>query len=433
MRQTIRPDWRVLALVGALLPAMAQAQQQTSPTPGSSGAEPVSTPSAKTAQPPPPKPASDGFTLQSESGDYRLRIGGYVHGDARFYADDAAGLGSDTFLLRRARPVLQGTLARRFDFYVMTDFGGGVAVVQDAYLDARVSPLLRVRVGKFKAPVGLERLQSATNLLFVERALPTSIAPNRDIGLQLHGEVAAGLLGWALAVQNGVADGASGDTDSNDGKDVAGRAFVQPFRKTAQALQGLGLGVAGQVGKQGAVTPTAYRSPGQLVFFSYSSGVTVDGTRSRLSPQGWFYAGPFGLLGEYVVSSSPLLRGAERGRIRNEAWQVAASFFLTGEKAGFQPVRPRQPLDPGHGGWGSLELVARAHRLSIGADAFTLGFADAAKSAHQATAWGVGLNWLLNRNVKYVLDYEQTSFRGGAASGDRPTEHALLLRAQVLF
>ena len=33
--------------------------------------------------------------------------------------------------------------------------------------------------------------------------------------------------------------------------------------------------------------------------------------------------------------------------------------------------------------------------------------------------WAVGLNWYVNRNVKYVLNYEQTRFEGGAASGDR--------------
>jgi phosphate-selective porin OprO/OprP len=293
---------------------------------------------------------------------------------------------------------------------------------------------------KFKPPVGLERLQSGSNLLFVERALPTSIVPNRDIGLQLHGEVATGVLAWALAVQDGVADGGSSDGDSNDSKDVSGRLFVQPFKKTRCPLQGLGLGLSGQTGKQNAAAPASYRTSGQLAFFSYLSGVTVDGTRQRLSPQGWFYLGPVGVLGEYALSSSPLVRedktaasGEKRGRVRSDAWQLAASVFLTGEKAGFSAVKPAKPFDPGRGQWGALELVARVHQLSVASAAFDLGFADPKKSARRATAWAVGLNWYLNRNVKYVLDYEQTSFDGGATEGDRPTERALLLRAQVLF
>ena len=102
-------------------------------------------------------------------------------------------------------------------------------------------------------------------------------------------------------------------------------------------------------------------------------------------------------------------------------------------EAAFQAVRPNRPFDPAHGGWGAFELAARLHRLSVDPDAFAAGFADASRSARRATAWAVGINWHLSRNVKYVLDYEQTSFRGGAVAGDRPTERAVLLRAQVAF
>ena len=50
----------------------------------------------------------------------------------------------------------------------------------------------------------------------------------------------------------------------------------------------------------------------------------------------------------------------------------------------------------------------------------------------QATAWGVGLNWIWNTNLKYVLDYEQTRFKGGAAGGaDRPTEKSVQTRLQL--
>jgi phosphate-selective porin OprO/OprP len=443
----------------ALLPALIQAQPQaTAPAPGAAAASPAVTPTeapastasaeattaaqqpAATAAKAPDKTApakatagADGFSLQSDGGDYRLRFGGYAQGDGRFYADDAARLGSDSFVLRRVRPQLQGTLAQRFDFYLLTDFGGGTATVQDAYLDARFSSWLRLRAGKFKVPFGLERLQSGANLPFVERALPTSIAPNRDVGLQLHGEAAGGVLAYALAAQNGTADGGSSDGDTSDGKDLSLRVFLQPFKRGNGPFQGLGLGLAGQLGRQEASAPAGYRSPGQLAFFSYASGVAVNGTRQRLSPQGWFYAGPFGLLGEYAVSSTPVSREAARARIRNDAWQVAASFFLTREKAAFQAVRPIRPFDPARGGWGAFELAARAHQLSIDPDAFAAGFADASRSARRATAWAIGLNWHLNRNVRYVLDYEQTTFRGGAAAGDRPTERAVLLRAQVLF
>lgn len=77
-----------------------------------------------------------------------MRLRGYVQFDGRFFQDDEQRPGVDTFLLRRVRPILEGTLFKNFDFRVMPDFGGGTTVLQDAYLDARVSPRFRIRAGK---------------------------------------------------------------------------------------------------------------------------------------------------------------------------------------------------------------------------------------------------------------------------------------------
>ena len=52
----------------------------------------------------------------------------------------------------------------------------------------------------------------------------------------------------------------------------------------------------------------------------------------------------------------------------------------------------------------------------------------------KAFAWAVGLNWYLNRNIKQVVDFERTTFTGGAADGaDRPAENAFFIRTQVSF
>ena len=61
-------------------------------------------------------------------------------------------------------------------------------------------------------------------------------------------------------------------------------------------------------------------------------------------------------------------------------------------------------------------------------------FADPAVSASQADSYGIGLNWYLNENVKWLLDYEHTTFEGGAAAGaDRRDEDAYQLRLAVGF
>ena len=254
----------------------------------------------------------DGFSLKSANGDFQLKLRGYAQLDGRLFLGDARKPQTDTFLLRRARPILEGTIYRIFEFRIMPDFGGGQATLYDAYLEARFSPTLRLRAGKFKPPVGIERLQSATDLAFAERALPTNLVPNRDLGIQLSGDLLAGKLGYALGVFNGTVDLGNGDADSNDAKDVEARLFWRPFQPAASSVPAidLGLGVGASVGRhEGTATAPglpSYRAPSQASFFAYRSDGTAtgtaiaDGRQTRVSPQGWLFVGPWGVLAEGV-------------------------------------------------------------------------------------------------------------------------------------
>src|SRR5438309_1130906 len=153
----------------------------------------------------------DGFVIQSADGDFRLQIGLLVHADGRFAPDDSSDAVVNTFAFRRLRPYLRGRFSRRFEFYFNPDFAGGTLVVQDAYVDTVFAPAFRIRAGKGKTPFGLERLHSASNLLFFDRALPTALVPNRDLGMQVLGDISGGLISYMAGVMNGVPDGGSAD------------------------------------------------------------------------------------------------------------------------------------------------------------------------------------------------------------------------------
>jgi phosphate-selective porin OprO/OprP len=386
-----------------------------------------------TASPPASSGWRDGFVVQSEDGAFRLQFGLLVHADGRFALDDETGTVTNSFLLRRVRPTLRGRVARRFEFYLNPDFAGGTLVVQDAYIDTQFSRAFRVRVGKTKTPFGLERLHSASALLFFERALPTALVPNRDVGVQVLGDLGGGVASYSAGVLNGVADGASADSDANDAVDVAGRVVVRPFAKRdASALKGFGFALAGTAGEQsGAAALPAFRTSSlQQPFFSYA-GAAADGVRVRYSPQAFYYHGRFGGFAEYVHTEVPIVSASARSDVAHEAWQAAASFVVTGEAAGESGVRPAAPFDFEGGHWGALQLAVRYHELSVDERAVSLGFA-APGSSRRARAWTAGVNWYLNSHFKYVLNYERTSFaRASAAS--RPTEHAVVFRTQLSF
>lgn len=373
----------------------------------------------------------DGFFLKSSDGSYQLKIGGYVQADGRFYIDDNNSTGADTFLLRRVYLNIDGTLSKDFDFRISPDFGQGKAVLQDGYIGYKYSPGARLRVGRFKAPFGLEYLQASTDPVFVESSLPTNLVPARDLGIQLHGDLFDGTLSYAVGLFNGVPDGASSDGDNTDGKDITGRLFVHPFKKSEiAALEGLGLGVAASQGdRPGSASSTAlpsYKTTGQVTFFSYKTGVTAgSGSSSRLAPQGYYYLNSFGLIGEYVSSSEQVSNGTSK-KIENNAWEATASYVLTGEKASYKGVKPKGP-------YGALEIVGRYSELNIDKDAFPT-FADPAKSAKSARETGFGFNWYINSNIKVSADYELTKFDGGASGGkDRDDEKVILSRLQAVF
>ena len=188
------------------------------------------------------------------------------------------------------------------------------------------------------------------------------------------------------------------------------------------------------------------RPPGQNTFFTYRTGTTgtyADGRRERWSPQAYYYVGSFGALAEYVQSDQEVSRQLtttikRSGRVDNSAYQLSLAYFLTGEDATFNSITP---LD---------DVPCRQRRLGCVASRGPLQRAEdrqlppsrAGRSPspirppRPATLArpAVGINWWLNANVKWVLDYELTQFEGGAANNaNRPDERALTTRFALTF
>jgi phosphate-selective porin OprO/OprP len=195
-------------------------------------------------------------------------------------------------------------------------------------------------------------------------------------------------------------------------------------------------------------TLPGYFTDGQQQFFAYNptggAVVVADQERWRISPQAYYYYGPFGLLGEYAISDQAVRRTGvapfSSAHLENTAWEVSASWVLTGEDAAFAGgVIPRHPFNPAQGNWGALQLVGRYAELSVDSAAFPL-FSDPTTSARSAAAWSAGINWYLNRNVMVKLDFSHTTFTGGGGAGTsapatvtRKPENVLFTRIQLAF
>lgn len=382
--------------------------------------------------------SENGFGFKSADGKNEIRFRALAQIDYRNFTNGSNDTKNiDGFDFRRIRPSVEGTLYGKYDFRFVPEFGDNKTTsnsgIVDAYIDARFKPWFQVRAGKFKPYVGLERLQSGGDIKFIERSfVSNNILPNRDVGASVHGDLFEGKLNYAVGVYNGVVDGGDNVTsqDTNGDKEYAVRLFTTPFKGEDSILEGLGFGLAATHGNfTGTTTNTGlpnYKTPGQETnFFTYNAKLTSgsttaydsivvgNGDRTRWAPQAYYYSGPFGIIAEYAVVTQDVKNTGSLAAVKNktatldnDAWQIAASWLITGETASFKGVKPKNNFDPDGAGWGAWELVARYQQNNIDNSAFTNSvFADITKSAKSAKAWATGVNWYLNQNLKLAVNY----------------------------
>ena len=388
---------------------------------------------------------ANGFAFSSSDSNFVAAILGVIQTDSRtFFKDNPATQGNDGFILRRARPILTGAVFHDFDFNFTPDFGGSTVLIYDAYLNYRCNQALQLEAGRFKPPVGLEALQSDTVTRFNERSIASDLVPNRDIGFELHGDLFGGAVGYAAGIFNGASDYStpSSTQDADDDMAFDGRIFFQPWKTSkVNVLQGLGFGAGGSYeddnGASAANLTSGYKTDGQQTFFSYA-GIVAGGAHWRISPQVYYYHGPFSLLGEYVISDQMVIKTAapfNSADLRNTAWEISSGWVLTGESASYNGLTPNNPFDPKKGQWGAWQIVARCANLDIDNAAFP-AFATAG-SASEAKAWSLGLNWYLNKDIRVNTSFSRTTFgRGGATAPMAATvqpKNVLFTRIQLCF
>ena len=398
---------------------------------------------AKTASASTPvvKAGPKGFSIASADNANIVKLRGVLHFDGRRFFDDATPETADTWILRRVRPTLEGTFNGIFDFRFTPDFAGGRTVVQDAFVAARLKPWAVVTAGKFKVPVGLERLVSASDLRFIERGLPTSLVPNRDLGVQLGGDFAGGAVNYSVGYFNGVTDGGSSGCDRRRCRDRHGgrlgaRVFlpaVHQFRQLRPARPGIRR--RGHVRRcrrhcdEHAAAGLSHAGPADVLQLSRPTPRDRHDAREQRDVRGRRAAAPraAGLLLRRQLRRARRVRAGRAGRLArdadgghalrdadNTAWQVQLSWFATGEDEAFRGFTPGIVFSPGNGTWGAWEFVARYHELDVDDDAFTGGansFANPLTAASKASAWGVGVNWYLNAELQVVAQLRRDELR----------------------
>jgi len=415
---------------------------------------------AKAKEPPAASADEKGFAIRSADKSYALKFHTLLQTDSRWFLQNGAlSDKADTFLIRRFRPSMDGTVLGFVNFKFTPDFAGGSVAVFDAFVDVGPFPWLHLMAGKFKSPLGLERLQSDADLAFIERALSQNLTPQRDVGVALWGELLGGFAIYHAGIYNGNADATNTDVDANHAKDFVGRLLIQPFKLEGLGAAGdLGLHFAASTGNRLGLATSAqlpsFKSGGQNTIFAYNAptgdtaGISTPFAhlrQTRINPGLFYYYGPIGVLGEYVWSKQGIQKGNTIGTLKHQAAHATASVVIGGRN-GYNGATPNQNLDLKKGTLGALEIAVRWNYLKIdgatfgnSADATQPVYSDPTKNVSKAQAFAGGVNYLASRAVKLAVDFEQTRFTGGQVAADkktvvnRTTENVIIGRLQLNF
>src|SRR5688572_9531361 len=166
---------------------------------------------------------------------FRWTVEDREQGDA-----DTAGFGVgrpdgplSQFDVVRLRVSLSGGVYRPWLRYLFQfDFsrtgGEGASKIKDAVLEIRpTGRSFRFQVGQFKAPFGLQQLNSSGRLQFVDRAITDAkFNPGREMGVMFGAATLERRLGFDVGAFNG-----SGESNrqNNQSQLVVGRVFFEPF------------------------------------------------------------------------------------------------------------------------------------------------------------------------------------------------------------
>ena len=274
----------------------------------------------------------------------------------------------DRFRLRRARINLTGDYAEQFDFKMEGDFGQSDGTsgnrtafsATDIWVNYHQFPAAQVKIGQYKAPFGLEQLTPDTQLLTIERTLPTgAITPDRQIGAELWGKPLTSI--WPeqkdlLTYYAGIFNGNGRNITVNDNNNFmfVGRLELQPFKDVFGKGSFLKFGgdVLNSRDEQGVNISQSsnllVNSDGSLSPFVLPSA----DERTAWSVDAWLRMGPFDLIGEYLQEhvEGRTVNGVPPAfsNFTTDGFYVTGAYYFIPKK--LQAVVQWQYLNPGQKG-----------------------------------------------------------------------------------
>ena len=353
--------------------------------------------------------------IQSTDGNFEVEFGGRVHLDFRAYSADFTP--DPTFVLRRARLEIDGTLYKFFEFKVQPEFTDeGSTLLRDGYINIHPKDSIQVTAGQFKAPFSLEELQSSKYFDFIERSMLNNIVASRSPGVMFHGHTADEVVQYAFSAQNN-----RGSLQPNPvGRpDFFGRLSFKPWQEGA--LSKVNFGGAFALGKREEERYLRGRTSSRSVVFS--DEFDLNGDLRTYNIEGLWVHRNVKLQSEYISARAERLSLGENGSdlsdVKSRGLYVLGTYTLTGEdKKGNGPITPKKGIH--EGGAGAWEIGFRYQFFDI-------------KDSNRSDTYDFKVDWWLNKFTRFQANVSYETFRHPPVGVSDTSNIAVLTRMAIYF
>lgn len=397
----------------------------------------------------------NGFWFETPNKDFSFHIGGTLQYDLGLYTVSpnlttglrTIGPVEDGVNPRRGRLRAEGTVWENIDYRFELEFfngintpGGAPAFSRlgeqqtilgvgptDAWITIKNLPVMgNVRVGNQKEPIGLDHLEGYRFLPFMERSplfdfnTPTAFNNGFNPGIQFFDTAFQEHMTWAIGVFKNSYNVGGFAVDDGDYA-VTGRLTWLPFYEQNGAYM-VHLGVAGSHRDpefdqdRFRVRPSVRSGPGPITTYIpilTDTGVIDMTSQDIVALEFFANAGPLTVQAEYMGTWNSNSKRPDKVNVGTTYFQgcyVQALYWLTGEYTRWDkkaaapdryvvnnPFFVNKTQEGWFSGTGAWQVGARYGFIDSNDRGINGGILD---------DWTLGVNWILNPNVKFQWNYE---------------------------
>lgn len=359
------------------------------------------------------------LVFESQDSDYKIWFDARVQGDyASFFGvnEDYDPIGNGASI-RRARFAVKAQVTKNWYGEIDIDMANGIAELKDALLRYDGIKNVEIQIGNFKENFSMQRNTSSRYLQFIERPMVTYLAPSRHLGVNVKYSIpliwaSGGVFFQEIAGIEEVTNVQDNNKDygRSTGESFTGKLVIRPLYN----FNNMGLHIGGGLSYR---TPKATDAPGDFGGMRFSTRNSTSINRKKYIDtdvikgvdHSLLYtaelAGHYkGLRFEsayigtkvYLKDDSPVVNKNDKNF---GGWYAQAGYLLFGGQQRYDYGGAKYNRVQRGKKWGDVELTARYETIDLN-DFIGEVYGGSAE------AYTLGLNYWVNNNVKFMLNYQ---------------------------